>query len=77
MSNVSQPVTKAIGNKTKSEKRERGELDISRWAGKAALAGAAAGFAAVAAALLYVSRRKRSSEEGIAPPSAEESLETG
>ena len=42
----------------KSDKPEK-----SDWAGKAALAGAAIGSAALAAALLYASRRKETAEK--------------
>lgn len=38
------------------------------WAGKAALAGAAIGSAALAAALLYASRRKDQGKQPKAPP---------
>jgi Na+/H+-translocating membrane pyrophosphatase len=38
------------------------------WTGKAALAGAAIGSAALAAALLYASRRKERAEKGETPP---------
>jgi hypothetical protein len=38
------------------------------WTGKAAMAGAAIGSAALAAALLYASRRKESAEAGKAKP---------
>ena len=40
------------------------------WTGKAALAGAAIGSAALAAALLYASRRKERAEKGQGPPPA-------
>jgi hypothetical protein len=40
----------------------------SDWTGKAALAGAAIGSAAVAAALLYASRRKERARKGKATP---------
>ena len=40
------------------------------WTGKAALAGAAIGSAALAAALLYASRRKERAEKGEGPPPA-------
>lgn len=42
----------------------------SNWTGKAALAGAAIGSAALAAALLYASRRKERAEKGEVPPPA-------
>lgn len=51
---------------TKSEK--------SSWTGKAALAGAAIGSAALAAALLYASRRKEPTEKR--PPSPKDAPET-
>ena len=44
-----------------SDKPEKGEK--SNWTGKAALAGAAIGSAALAAALLYASRRKARGEK--------------
>jgi uncharacterized membrane protein YebE (DUF533 family) len=46
------------------------KTESSNWTGKAALAGAAIGSAAVAAALLYSSRRKERAEkaEPKAPP---------
>jgi Na+/H+-translocating membrane pyrophosphatase len=40
------------------------------WTGKAALAGAAIGSAALAAALLYASRRKERAVKGELPPPA-------
>ena len=47
------------------------------WTGKAALAGAAIGSAAIAAALLYASRRKeKPAAEKIAPPRPEDAPET-
>ena len=45
----------------KTEKPEKS--DKSNWTGKAALAGAAIGSAALAAALLYASRRRESLEK--------------
>ena len=45
----------------KTEKTEKPEK--SNWTGKAALAGAAIGSAALAAALLYASRRRESLEK--------------
>ena len=39
--------------------------DRSPWAGKAALAGAAIGSAALLAALLYASRRKKQAEQNM------------
>ena len=44
-----------------SDKTEKPEK--SNWTGKAALAGAAIGSAALAAALLYASRRKEAAEK--------------
>ncbi len=43
--------------------------DKPSWTGKAALAGAAIGSAALAAALLYASRRKERAEKGDKIPS--------
>jgi len=52
-----------------SKKTDKAEKSGSGWAGKAALAGAAIGSAALAAAVLYASRRKeRAEQEGKAPP---------
>ncbi len=48
----------------------------SNWAGKAALAGAAIGSAALAAALLYTSRRKEADKPTAAPIHPEEAPET-
>jgi Na+/H+-translocating membrane pyrophosphatase len=42
--------------------------DLPSWTGKAALAGAAVGSAALAAALLYASRRKERGEKVKTPP---------
>jgi Na+/H+-translocating membrane pyrophosphatase len=50
------------------------KADKSNWTGKAALAGAAIGSAALAAALLYASRRKESAEKR--PPHPEDAPET-
>ena len=51
--------------------------DKSEWAGKAALAGAAIGSAALAAALLYASRRKeRAEKKGKGPIHPEDAPET-
>jgi LPXTG-motif cell wall-anchored protein len=47
-----------------TKKTEKPEKTGSNWTGKAALAGAAIGSAALAAALLYASRRKERIEEG-------------
>ncbi|MDT9013444.1 hypothetical protein RQP55_08410 [Novosphingobium sp. APW14] len=41
-----------------SDKNDKSDKNGSSWTGKAALAGAAIGSAAIAAALLYASRRK-------------------
>jgi Na+/H+-translocating membrane pyrophosphatase len=41
------------------------------WTGKAALAGAAIGSAALTAALLYASRRKERAQKRLPPPTAE------
>ncbi len=46
-----------------TKKTEKPEKSSSSWTGKAALAGAAIGSAALAAALLYASRRKERAEE--------------
>ena len=48
----------------------------SDWAGKAALAGAAIGSAALAAALLYASRRKERAEKAAKTPHPEDAPET-
>jgi hypothetical protein len=48
----------------------------SDWAGKAALAGAAIGSAALAAALLYASRRKERAEKAVGPLHPEDAPET-
>ena len=50
--------------------------DKSNWTGKAALAGAAIGSAALAAALLYASRRKESAPAAKVLPSPEDAPET-
>ena len=42
--------------------------EVPGWTGKAALAGAAIGSAALAAALLYASRRKDQAKKPTAPP---------
>lgn len=44
------------------------KTDKTNWTGKAALAGAAIGSAALAAALLYASRRKDRAAKTPAPP---------
>lgn len=44
------------------------KFDKSRWTGKAAIAGAAIGSAAIAAALLYASRRKDKSAKAPSLP---------
>lgn len=56
----------------KPDKPAKGEK--SGWTGKAALAGAAIGSAALAAALLYASRRKERGEKR--PPHPEDAPET-
>lgn len=48
----------------------------SGWTGKAAIAGAAIGSAALAAALLYVTRRKDSEKPTAAPVHPEDAPET-
>ena len=48
----------------------------SGWAGKAALAGAAIGSAALAAALLYASNRKERAEKAANKPKPEDVPET-
>jgi Na+/H+-translocating membrane pyrophosphatase len=48
----------------------------SDWAGKAALAGAAIGSAALAAALLYASRRKERADKAAKVPKPEDAPET-
>jgi LPXTG-motif cell wall-anchored protein len=51
--------------------------DKSNWTGKAAMAGAAIGSAALAAALLYASRRKeRAEKKGKGPVRPEDAPET-
>jgi len=56
------------------------KTDGTNWTGKAALAGAAIGSAALAAALLYSSRRKERVEAAAAksplPPLADEPVES-
>jgi Na+/H+-translocating membrane pyrophosphatase len=53
------------------------KTDKMGWTGKAALAGAAVGSAALAAALLYASRRKeRNQPKQLAPPHPEDAPET-
>jgi hypothetical protein len=46
-----------------SDTNDKPEKNGSSWTGKAALAGAAIGSAAIAAALLYASRRKERAEK--------------
>lgn len=58
----------------KSDKPEKDEK--SGWTGKAALAGAAIGSAALAAALLYASRRKENAEKAKQAPSPDQAPET-
>jgi Na+/H+-translocating membrane pyrophosphatase len=55
-----------------SDKSDKGNK--SSWTGKAALAGAAIGSAALAAALLYASRRKERADK--LPPHPEDAPET-
>ena len=50
--------------------------DKSGWTGKAAMAGAAIGSAALAAALLYASRRKERAEAAKRQPSPDDAPET-
>jgi len=50
--------------------------DKSNWAGKAAIAGAAIGSAALAAALLYVTRRKDGEKPTAGPSHPEDAPET-
>lgn len=50
--------------------------DKSGWTGKAAMAGAAIGSAALAAALLYASRRKERVEKMAKAPTPEDAPET-
>lgn len=52
------------------------KTDKAGWAGKAAIAGAAIGSAALAAALLYASRRKDSEKPTAAPARPEDAPET-
>jgi len=57
------------------EKPEK--IEIPGWAGKAAIAGAAIGSAAIAAALLFASRRKeKSATAKQLPPHPEDAPET-
>jgi Na+/H+-translocating membrane pyrophosphatase len=59
----------------KPGKAAKGEKsDKASWTGKAALAGAAIGSAALAAALLYASRRKERADKR--PPHPEDAPET-
>ncbi len=55
---------------------ETEKSEKSGWTGKAALAGAAIGSAALAAALLYASRRKESAEKAKAAPKPDQAPET-
>jgi Na+/H+-translocating membrane pyrophosphatase len=55
----------------KSDKTEKGS-----WTGKAALAGAAIGSAALTAALLYASRRKERADKAKAKPATDLPPET-
>jgi len=60
-----------------SKKSENPDKSSSGWSGKAALAGAAIGSAALAAALLYASRRKEAAAKPTAPaPHPEDAPET-
>ena len=52
------------------------KTESSKWAGPAAMAGAAIGSAALAAALLYTTRRKERAEEAAKKKSAAPPLET-
>lgn len=52
------------------------KTDKAGWAGKAAIAGAAIGSAALAAALLYATRRKDSEKPTAAPARPEDAPET-
>ncbi|MCW1430583.1 hypothetical protein [Novosphingobium sp. JCM 18896] len=47
------------------------KTDKSSWTGKAALAGAAIGSAALTAALLYASRRKERNQKALPKPTSE------
>jgi Na+/H+-translocating membrane pyrophosphatase len=58
----------------KSDKSEKG--DRASWSGKAALAGAAIGSAALAAALLYASRRKERADKAVRSSEPEDAPET-
>ena len=55
---------------------ETEKSEKSGWTGKAALAGAAIGSAALAAALLYASRRKESAEKAKRAPKPDQAPET-
>jgi Na+/H+-translocating membrane pyrophosphatase len=57
-----------------SDKSEKN--DKASWTGKAALAGAAIGSAALAAALLYASRRKERAEKAANAKSDDDAPET-
>ena len=57
-----------------TDKPEKSEK--SDWAGKAALAGAAIGSAALAAALLYASRRKEAAEKARHKRRLDDALDT-
>ncbi|MCK9542207.1 MAG: hypothetical protein M0R03_09280 [Novosphingobium sp.] len=59
----------------KPEKSEKGGDKAAGWTGKAAMAGAAIGSAAIAAAMLYASRRKEKAEKKV-PPSPKDAPET-
>lgn len=51
-----------------TDKNDKSDKNGNGWTGKAALAGAAIGSAALAAALLYASRRKERAEKTKAAP---------
>ena len=54
-----------------SDKPDKTDKTDKSWTGKAALAGAAIGSAALAAALLYASRRKERAQKRLPPPDAD------
>ena len=55
---------------------DKNDKSDKSWSGKAALAGAAIGSAAIAAALLYASRRKERAEATAKKPKPDEAPET-
>ncbi len=59
-----------------TEKPDKSAKGNANWTGKAALAGAAIGSAALAAALLYASRRKERAEAAKKQPHPEGAPET-